>query len=631
MSNEAYNNAPLETVSAWKNLSILAVAGCFMLAAIAGCAYRNEGAIDYRKSEVAAGSGQSAIGRAFVESLDISHVGGGQLKVPALNLDGEDVRLVPLVRKNVSSPAPAVTFTDQDSISIRLQAAFITYYSEGPFSYVGDVITEGQYVERGEVAIVVNAFQLGEGGADFDFSDEGINKGRVVYFSQDVEEDQFLNFSNMPVYGPVTYEAKPIGIDIAVMELDLSDEVTVDLLTKLASLGGKAFPAAAPGLEILNSLGETLVQKQTNDINARYTLLFDAPEGGHPDLPRATIEVGNYIFLRLENRQDDIDWEELLLDENTGKLYLKNRDVTCPDQDKDITDDMCGDEAAGDEAAGDDAAGDDAAGDDAADDEAAGDDAADDEAADDDAAGEEDVFVVEPYRANNYFTFQVNKNEKAVLIDLPNYDFGTFLAEMNRKIAEDNQNLSKILEPIKKLVERRVQIALFDGVRSSLATLARLKVAYDGKLAAEAKAIQENEAEPEDPDLAAAVASAATSDRVRAEIDLLLKFDATWNAFKPSLVEGSAPKTGLCPDDNAMDPAAPDGDGADDATEERTKLSSKQCTYVLTKFAKIADVSDWESFKYFRSVDLDILNTDRRKEICGRLIGKDAPGIGNCG
>ena len=282
-------------------------AGALLLLA-SGCAVRDDGTVDYRKGEIAAGAGTSAIGPDFARDFVLAPGAGPMQRVPGLNLQGEPLRLVPLVRKSASSNAPEVAFTDLDAVSIRLQAAHIEFYTEGPFSYLGDLIAEGQVHSRGEIAIVVNAFQLGEDGADFDFTKEGANEGRVVYYSQDVMADQPLNFYNLPVYGPATYEAKPIGIDFAVIELDLTDQVTMDLLTTLMDLGGKAFPAAAPGLAILNSLGSTLMQQQTNDVNARFQMLFDAPEGGYPDIPRTTLEVGSYVFLRLQDRGDDVDW-----------------------------------------------------------------------------------------------------------------------------------------------------------------------------------------------------------------------------------------------------------------------------------------------------------------------------------
>ncbi|HMB78056.1 MAG TPA: hypothetical protein VKN76_16790 [Kiloniellaceae bacterium] len=569
---------------------------CLIGVSVLGCATRDEGAIDYRKGEIAAGVGGNLIGPEYARANVLTPAEGVMHRMPGLNLQNEEVRLVPLIRKYVPSKAPEATFTKLDSVSIRLQAAYIEEFTEGPVSYVGDLITEGQFHQRGEVAIVVNAFQLGDEGADFDFSTEGINKGRVVYFSQDVKERQELNFSNMPVYGPITYQEKPIGIDIAVMELDLSDQVTVDLLSRLASLGGKAFPPAAPVLDVLNSLGQTLVQNQTNDIDARYVMLFDAPEGGYADLPRAELEVGSYVFLRLQDRSQDADWEELLFDENTGRLYKKQYDEAVINDAKAKSSDLIGVDVL----------------------------------IDSDGTTHETPYVAEPYRTENYFSFQINKNEPAADIDLPNYDYGTFLAGLDEKVAARTQGLGEAFEPIEAMVARRVQIRLFDDLRAALGELKVRKSEYDET--AQRVDLVENALalEPDNPDLPAEAAAAADAFQ-RSESALLRQFNVTWKGFEKALPDppSDTPPGPLCTIDKAVDLAANNDDGA--TGEKAVYLSDDQCTYVLQQYDEMVQVTNGDLYRYFQPTYEGIEMSERKRVICELLFNESVSAAAVCG
>ena len=189
-------------------------------------------------------------------------------------------------------------------------------------------------------------------------------------------------------------------------------------------------------------------------------------------------------------------------------------------------------------------------------------------------------YVTVPYRDNNYFTFQVNKNEAALDIDLPNYDFGTFLEELNEEAAERAQSLSAVLDPIEDLVAKRVQIRLFDGVRRKLGTLARLRSDYDAAaLAAEAAAAKSAE-NPGDETLTAA-AQQANLLRVRAEGALLRQFNGTWQAFVDSLPPDGE---GICPMPAARDGDDGAGNGGDgDDADQIVALSEEQCGYVLAE------------------------------------------------
>lgn len=272
---------------------------------LTGCAISQEGAVDYRKAELLTDARRNQINQNISEN-----------KLPDEN---GMVAPVKLIRKD--SPANETTHNDSiiregDSITIRMRQGFISQFWELPINPFR------RFRANGEIAVIVRAFEY-EGAdptKDFDFGPGGIEKGRLVFFSNDVDENQFLNFDNMPIYGPITYKGNPIGIDIAVIEIDSNSDQMNALLDTLASAGEKAFPPAAPILSILNELGGSLLNAGTNDIEMRFTLALDPPDG-YRGLYYPHVEASDFVFVREHNRQANTDWTKLELDANDGRLY----------------------------------------------------------------------------------------------------------------------------------------------------------------------------------------------------------------------------------------------------------------------------------------------------------------------
>ena len=271
-----------------------------LLATSTACAVSDEGAVDYRKAELTSTEQRKIAVEDAIESP------------PSNGL----VLPVQLVRKDIVQQDSEID-VDQ-KVSIRLRDGLIHDCSElflkrNPIR---------KFDKNCEIAIVFKAFELDKEN-DFDFSPGSANDGRLVYYSGDVAPGQFLNLHNMPVYGPINYEGKPLGIDIHVIEVDAEDEQIKALLSSLASVGAKAYPPAQPVLAILDNLGEALLQGGTDDIEFRYSMVLD-PSGGYKGLAYATAEAGNYVFVREQTRTVDTPWENYLLDENTGRLHHKN-------------------------------------------------------------------------------------------------------------------------------------------------------------------------------------------------------------------------------------------------------------------------------------------------------------------
>ena len=273
---------------------------------IGGCAISNEGRVDFRKTSVKQG---------FQE--------GGTLDYTATRTT---TQMLPLEWKNYTVSKRRM-FNKGDSISMHLRTAYIKDFAEmaNPLK----VFTRGGITPNGEIAIVANAFEEGEGKSkELDFKSN--EAGRLVFYCDDVRKGQALNFTNMPIYGPIEYKGGPVALRISIFELDVVSEQAKALIGVVAKLGSTAYPPAAPILGALNKIGKGLAGGKQNDTEFNYWLVFDPSEGSH-DLNHFVLEVGNYVFVRSEDRAQEIPWDNLLLDENKQILYRKDTNVPYED------------------------------------------------------------------------------------------------------------------------------------------------------------------------------------------------------------------------------------------------------------------------------------------------------------
>lgn len=303
---------------------VLAAASVVVAASLGGCAFSNEGAIDYRKAEPPTDANFSAF-YSHVASAPLSSAsaapGSRTTSASASASDAIYVPkiLTPLLRKDVSlrdangQPSEA-RIVAKDKVSIRLREGFLRDCNEfwrNPLR---------RLKKNCEIAVLFRAIELGKG-QDFNFKPGAERDARLVYFSHDVEAGQFFNFHNMPVYGPLEYKDTPIGLDIFVIEIDAEDKQAYALLKSLAAVGGVPMAPASPVLAVLDGLGKSLLDGGTDDVEFRYSMVLD-PASGYKGTLFATAEAGDYVFIRSEARQGSIDWSRLYLDHNTGRVWI---------------------------------------------------------------------------------------------------------------------------------------------------------------------------------------------------------------------------------------------------------------------------------------------------------------------
>lgn len=246
-----------------------------------------------------------------------------------------------LLKKYSKNADPENLIQKDDTIAVYLQQAYIAEFHEMPNPFHGEYCPEEEEEAvvctqaRGEIAIVARVFEAGKGTGDFLFKGSTVKTGRVVYYGDDVRKHQFLNLSHLPIYGPIKYTGKPLGIQLYIIEIDKENKKLTALLSTLANLGSEAIAPSSNVLSLLDTLGTALLGsgkgEDMDDVMFRYsaTLMpFSAKAKGHYPI----LESGHYVFHRMSNRYDregvieNKIWREVYLDQEEGRLRKGNAD-----------------------------------------------------------------------------------------------------------------------------------------------------------------------------------------------------------------------------------------------------------------------------------------------------------------
>lgn len=272
-----------------------------VLPLLVSCAISNEGATDYRyinRSVVNTNSPQGKLSSGYVSK--VKYIKPSQVVSTHIVNEG-------------------------DPLLISLKQVFIKDFSEfrSPLR-----IIRGMEPANGEIAVVVNAFEVGSG-KKLDFGPNGKKNARVVFFSDDVWEGQFLNLSNLSsIYGPLTYGGNPFVLDIYMVEIDTPGPQLRQLLSNLAAIGSTFYPPASPLAGPLARLAGTLIADDQDDRAYHFTAEFKSSKGSVADLSTGVLLTGDYVFIRERDRHQSTDWSNLDYDEMSGKLVYKTIKAT---------------------------------------------------------------------------------------------------------------------------------------------------------------------------------------------------------------------------------------------------------------------------------------------------------------
>lgn len=220
--------------------------------------------------------------------------------------------------KNVGS-----TFVKNDIISVTLKSAYIYYFPEGRIKRASNAIV-GSMGEsspvRGQVAILANVVEFKAGLAPT----EAESSGRVIYYSNDVYEGQFINRSFIPIYGPEIFTGEPLMIKLQLMELDQEDNAQLKAILKnVADLGVAATgPGSSKLIEGLNKIGDSLISSNADDKFGEYGAVF-VPIESRSDEYLPVLRRGDIIFIRNGDRKEPINWNKYCYNELQALLQVK--------------------------------------------------------------------------------------------------------------------------------------------------------------------------------------------------------------------------------------------------------------------------------------------------------------------
>jgi hypothetical protein len=301
----------------------------------------DEGAVDYAKAYWHAAQScvpfvrryESVCGGNFAHDGQATSDKGDQLDYGASPASGFEIKgsIDKRAKHNVCgalSPAEQPQVREGDIITVNLQQAYI--HEVAP-SLVRRVLGK----ESVAAAIVARVAEL-DSGTDFDFSRAGLTRGRVVYYSSDIQAKQFLNFSRLPIYGPIEYKGKPLAVELYIVQLNVGDQKEFgSLLNSLAGVGSIAYAPASPVLKVLEEVGSALLKKtDVSDTQMRYSMTL-VPHGfGLKMLRDGVLEYGNYVVSRLPRKATEGGtgsvsiWGDKYLSQKLGRVFA---DPACND------------------------------------------------------------------------------------------------------------------------------------------------------------------------------------------------------------------------------------------------------------------------------------------------------------
>ncbi len=326
-----------------KTRSVLTLMGLVLASLLSGCALSDVGEVASRKS-VLPGAQRTPSGiLAQTEKTlrELRPESGGACKIENPDSDPGD-RYTEFANLNgLARQTPAASQSSRlkanDMVSLRLRSAFISDNGYTPENFFSDLGTSAEalgetttYLSKGitgsgfqinlEVLVAANAFDYNGGG--FGYKPEDRRNAKVIFFSDDVEEGQFLNIDNLPIIGPVKYTGTGFGLQLYVLEIDAEDKQQKALLSSLAGLGTAAAGATGPASSILNTLTTALLDNGNGDDRIfEYSVGFDTGYVG-ANVDYVPFEENLYALVVDHARQRGVPWERMALNSETAELYL---------------------------------------------------------------------------------------------------------------------------------------------------------------------------------------------------------------------------------------------------------------------------------------------------------------------
>jgi len=202
---------------------------------------------------------------------------------------------------------PQAIDPETDGIHVNLRQVFIKEVTDWPSRGVTRLFNN-----TAEIAILANVYQGNDATKSLAFTRGEAQQGTLVFFSPDVAEGQFLNLSNVSLFGPQDYHGQGLVVQLFIMEMDFMSDGTKALMKTLAQAGidygAAAHPAAALAAPMLKELGSALINGNHDDVILTYSfVLSPLLSSGTSTVATAPLLEGEYVILRDDDRNGAID------------------------------------------------------------------------------------------------------------------------------------------------------------------------------------------------------------------------------------------------------------------------------------------------------------------------------------
>ena len=277
----------------------------FSCVLVTGCQIIEEGEVDYVRSVANSGLNAKDLVACNKELYDTSELARAGVTRECYET---------LYRKYTDVPQ----IKSGETISVHLMQAF----NGAAFEWKNASEFFGGRGSNAEIVIIANVCEQGKVGCSMSFGPSSDKSGRVIFYSNGVKALQYLNFSYLPVYGPIKYEGGPLIIQLTIIELDDPSDQQKAMLKSLASAGQKLYPPASEVLTVLDSVGSAILSNSSDDILFRYSMTL-VPDSNSNNYKSPIVAEGNYAFIRKKTEKGPLEAEivdKLMFDNLTGRL-----------------------------------------------------------------------------------------------------------------------------------------------------------------------------------------------------------------------------------------------------------------------------------------------------------------------